>query len=244
MANLIIDAGNSFIKLYVIENNTIICKFIFEINEKFEIKKIDFLNEYTIYKCIISTVRNQFDENFLNFLESKFDVFFLSHSMKFPVKINYKIPETLGLDRIAAVVGASVILPNTNVLIIDAGTAITFDILNNNGEFLGGIISPGINTRFLALNKFTEKLPLISKCNQKNLLFGQTTEEAIICGVQNGIFYEVKSNINHFQEKFDDLYIIFTGGDALFFENLFKSCIFAEQNLIAIGLNKILELNA
>ena len=107
-----------------------------------------------------------------------------------------KTPGTLGHDRIAAVSGAAVMFPGTNVLVIDAGTAITYDILENGINYLGGTISPGIKTRFKALHTFTGKLPLLNINEGKQNLFGKTTEEAIVCGVQNGILYEVEGRNN------------------------------------------------
>jgi type III pantothenate kinase len=133
--------------------------------------------------------------------------------------------------------------PDKNVLVIDAGTAITYDILLKDKKYLGGNISPGILTRFKSLHTFTGKLPLLNINEKVRGLYGDTTESAITLGVQNGIIYEITGTIEAFKEKYDDLMVLFTGGDAFFFEKSLKFCIFVEPNLTAIGLNKILKLN-
>lgn len=164
--------------------------------------------------------------------------------LNIPILIKYTTPQTLGFDRIAGAVGATVICPNKNTMIIDAGTAITYDVVSAKSEFLGGNISPGMRIRFESLHNFTEKLPLLSSDSSCMATYGESTKEAIILGVQNGILYEIEGNIDAFSKDFSDLNVIFTGGDCFFFENKIKNCNFAEPNLVAIGLNEILENNA
>ncbi|NOR76346.1 MAG: type III pantothenate kinase, partial [Draconibacterium sp.] len=132
--------------------------------------------------------------------------------------------------------------PKNNVLIIDAGTAITYDILNDENQYLGGNISPGIDMRFKALNQFTDKLPLVSQKNY-NKLYGTSTENAIRAGVQNGVVFEVDKTIDIFNEFYNNLKVIITGGNAEFFEKKLKNSFFVHFNLIAMGLNRILEYN-
>ena len=133
--------------------------------------------------------------------------------------------------------------PSTNNLIFDFGTAITIDFINANNQYLGGNISPGLNTRFKALHHYTGKLPLIEK-NEHFEMTGKTTEEAIISGVQKGIVYEIEGYIREMQSSFANLNVIFTGGDAFFFEKKVKNSIFVEPMLVFFGLNRILEYNA
>ena len=129
-----------------------------------------------------------------------------------------------------------------NILIIDAGTAITYDILTAEGKYLGGNISPGLEMRFKALNQFTGKLPKIEKV-EFNKLYGQTTEQAIIAGVQNGFVFEVDSTITSFKEFYNNLKVIITGGDAEFFDKKLKNSFFVHFNLISLGLNRVLQHN-
>ncbi|MBT6766833.1 MAG: type III pantothenate kinase, partial [Prolixibacteraceae bacterium] len=154
----------------------------------------------------------------------------------------YDSKETLGKDRIAAAVGAFDLYPDSNVLIIDAGTAITYDIINEKNQYLGGNISPGLEMRFKALHHFTGKLPLV-KQNKFDKLYGNTTENAILAGVQNGLVFEVDKAIDTFKEFYNNLKVIITGGNAEFFDKKLKNSFFVHFNLIAMGLNRILEYN-
>ena len=148
----------------------------------------------------------------------------------------------MGKDRIAAMVGAFDLYPDTNVLVIDAGTAITYDLLNDKGRYLGGNISPGLEMRYKALHRFTDKLPLVNQGNMEQL-YGQTTEEAIRAGVQHGIVFEADKAIDTFKEFYNNLKVIITGGDAKFFDKKLKNSFFVHFNLTALGLNRILEHN-
>ncbi len=140
-------------------------------------------------------------------------------------------------------VAANYLKPNTNCLIIDAGTCITYEFVNANSEYLGGNISPGINMRIKALYTFTKKLPLVEPVEKANLL-GNDTKSAISSGVINGITFEMDGYINILKEKYPDLTIFLTGGDTFFFESTFKNRTFAVKNLLSIGLNRILNYNA
>lgn len=242
MLSLIIDAGNTFIKVKSFCKNKITAtgQFLTESEAKKFI--ISVKNELKIKTCIVSTVID-LDSNFIFFIKENFRTVFFSAELNLPIKLEYKTPSTLGKDRIAAVCGAYVLFPKYNSLIIDAGTAITYDLLEGGLIHVGGNISLGLQTRFKALNTFTGKLPLLEIKEKKQKLLGQTTEEAIRCGVQNGMIYEIDGCIDAFKSQYSDLKIIFTGGDCFFFEKLLKNRIFAEPNLTAIGLNKILELN-
>lgn len=160
-----------------------------------------------------------------------------------PVKNLYLSPETLGQDRLAAAVGAAVVLPGRNVLVVDFGTAITFDLVTAGGEYAGGNISPGVDMRFRALNHFTERLPLCSLSGVETLI-GNHTEQAIANGVANGVEFEVKGYMDRLKSEYDDLAVIFTGGGAEYFVEKFKNAIFANYDLVSIGLNRILNYNA
>lgn len=242
MYNLIIDAGNTIIKIRVLAKEELV--FSTNCNDwDSSLNQIKLLqNRFKISACILSNVREN-DVFFENYLTKNLKTIFFSHSLKLPITINYKSIDSLGKDRLAAVCGASELFPNKNSLIIDAGTAITYDILREGKFYDGGNISPGIKMRFKALHSFTKKLPLIELDINDNNFFGQNTEQAIRYGVQNGILSEIKVFIEEFKTKYSKPNIIFTGGDSFFFEKLFNFPIFAETNLTIIGLNKILKLN-
>ncbi|MDD3859288.1 MAG: type III pantothenate kinase [Bacteroidales bacterium] len=242
MFRLILDIGNTNVKLYIFYNNKIIQKEV--ITRDAEV--IAFLNncdfKEKISVCIVSKVR-EVSVDLGQYLSEKFSVVFLNSKLFLPYKMKYITPDTLGQDRIAAVAGASVLFPGSSVLVIDAGTAITYDFLLSGNIYCGGTISPGIGIRFRSLNTFTGKLPLLDIDMDKDLLFGQTTNDAIIGGVQNGVIHEVRGVIESYSKKYKDIVVILTGGYSFFFEKLLKNRIFAAPDLIAIGLNKILEIN-
>ena len=239
--NLVIDIGNTFFKIYIFEQN--------KISHFQKYKTIDYqkYHEYlSQIKCIkssiISSVAGISEEliKLIQQISQKYII--LNHTTPIPIVNLYKTPESLGKDRLAGIVGAYNIYNQQNVLAIDAGTAITFDFINQRGEYLGGNISPGVEMRFQALNHFTKNLPLLTQTDSFPY-FGTSTDEAIISGVQKGILFEIDAYIDDLRRKYDDLKIILTGGDTFFFEHKLKNTIFAEPNLVAIGLNRILQYN-
>ena len=194
-------------------------------------------------RVILSSVKPYSDE-LKQYLSENFEQFLeLDHQTEIPIGNLYQTPETLGKDRIAAAVGANELFPDQNLLVIDAGTAITFDLISEKNEFIGGNISPGLEMRFKALNQFTGSLPLLSRSNDFNEI-GQNTTEAIQAGVQNGIIYEIGQTIETFNRNYQNLQIIMTGGDSIFFDKKLNYTIFVNFNLTLIGLNRILEHNA
>jgi type III pantothenate kinase len=239
--NLVIDIGNTRTKFTIFNKDEIA---ITVPVDEFKAEHIDLLkNEHPqLTKSIISSVKDYSPELKIKLRES-FETFIeLDSETSLPIQNNYKTKETLGKDRIAAVVGANYLYPGTNLLIIDAGSAITYDFINEKGHYLGGNISPGINMRYSALNNYTGKLPLV--CQQEsNILYGNTTETAIRAGVQNGVIYEVEKTIDTFKEFYNKLEVIITGGDVKFFDKKLKNSFFVNFNLVGIGLNRILEYN-
>ncbi len=239
--NLVIDIGNTRTKFSVFNQGEVL---ITVPVDEFRPEHIEVLkNEHpSLNKVILSSVKG-YSPELKETLQNNFDIFIeLDHNTPIPLENKYNTKETLGNDRIAAVVGAFDLYPETNILVIDAGTAITYDILNNKSQYLGGNISPGIEMRFKALHHFTGKLPQVQAA-EMNKLFGTTTEEAILLGVQNGISYEVDKTIDNFKEFYSNLKVIITGGDANFFDKKLKNYFFVHFNLVALGLNCILEYN-
>ncbi|MCX6227476.1 MAG: type III pantothenate kinase [Bacteroidia bacterium] len=163
----------------------------------------------------------------------------LTHLLALPIEIGYETPETLGKDRIAAAAGAADLFPGHNVLAIDAGTALTIDLITDKGLFVGGNISPGMRMRFAALHQQTFSLPDIVPSEEVPLI-GKNTREAILAGVVNGLIYEIDNSINSLKNKYNDLHLIMTGGDARYLSGRLKNTIFVEENLVLTGLNAIL----
>ncbi|WKD86014.1 Type III pantothenate kinase [Polaribacter huanghezhanensis] len=238
--NLIIDIGNTRIKAAVFENDILLEVVIFDSDELFE--KVDFLtNKYTIDKGIISSVKN-ISRNVLDQLNKKVSFLVLDSATKVPFKNLYRTPKTLGVDRIALVANAVQKFNKKNVLIIDAGTCITYDFVNEHKEYLGGAISLGIEMRYKALNKYTSKLPLLEKNIPINFI-GKTTEENIYSGVNNGVLNEINGVIKQYERENSFLTLVLTGGDTYFLAKQLKSGIFANPNFVLEGLNTILIYN-
>jgi type III pantothenate kinase len=239
--NLVIDIGNTRSKLAVFKSDVMVdFKITENINELF-LRQIIF-DHPSIERCIISSVTEINDEIGNYIVDQKIPVVVLNAETSVPFKNNYLSKDTFGCDRIAAIAGACKLYPGKNVLIIDTGTAVTFDLKDRNEEYLGGNISPGLEMRFKALHHFTAKLPLLNG-EPSNSLIGKSTHEAIINGVQNGLVFEIEGYIDELLKKFPDLIVILTGGDVYFFENKLKKTIFVVSNLILTGLNTLLEYN-
>jgi type III pantothenate kinase len=239
--NLVVDIGNSRIKLAVFSKKELVDSWTVDelkIGRLEEIKKI----YPDLDKAILSSVSTA-DPQVVGYLKSEFNHFLeLNYLTPVPIKNQYKTPHTLGLDRLAAAIGASELLPGKDLLVIDAGTAVTFDLIESNGTFKGGNISPGLRSRFRALHTFTKKLPLIVETDEYPAI-GQTTEEAIRAGVINGMVFEMDGTIDLFRGDRPGLIPLLTGGDALFFERRLKNAIFVKLEITLIGLNRILEYN-
>lgn len=265
------------------------------------------LTKYPDIRCsILSSTRNEPETDAVDQLlrqrvgrHIRFDA-----SVPIPLKNTYGTPATLGSDRLAAAVGAAHHYNGRNLLVVDFGTAITIDAVTATGEYLGGNISPGAQTRFSALHHFTGRLPLLSLTSAghsttetehaatKNefspigsngttagkagaltdtghsssfaeaesgraqakhagaeptpiaaTLTGKNTAEAIMGGVVNGIIFELEGYIARYERKMNDLAVVFTGGDAIFFAEKLKNTIFANYDLTLVGLNRILNYN-
>ncbi|KGL61893.1 type III pantothenate kinase [Polaribacter sp. Hel1_85] len=238
--NLIIDVGNTRVKAAVFEKDTLVELVFFDKRRILsEIKKI--VKKYSISKGIMSNVASISDLK-LKKLQKIVQIRSISSSTKVPFKNLYKTPKTLGVDRIALVAGAVSQFLNKNVLVIDAGTCITFDFVNSKGEYLGGAISPGIKMRFNSLNYFTANLPLLEKEEVCNFI-GSSTKESMNSGIVNGVIQEIDGIINQYKKKYYDLTVVLTGGDTNFLSKQLKSSIFANQNFLLQGLNKILIFN-
>ena len=199
-----------------------------------------FIQNHKITSSILSTVKKNNAE--ISAIVKVYSPEVFSEKTPLPIINSYKTPLTLGKDRLAAVVGASVLHPGKDILVFDAGTCLTIDFINSNKEYIGGRISPGIKMRYSALHTFTDKLPLI-KSEKNVLVIGNDTKTSIISGVQQGILAEVKTIISEYKSQNTDTVFVFTGGDSFYFEKELKNSIFANPNLVLIGLNEILDYN-
>jgi type III pantothenate kinase len=235
--NLVIDQGNSSAKVEIFEEEKVV---FYQKYERFSVEEAEsLLREYDCRQAILSTVVDE-DELLTRYLSDKLEKWVcLTNETTIPIEILYETPKTLGRDRIAVCVGANYLMPDTNLLVIDVGTAITFDIVNSQNQYVGGNISLGIDMRRKALHTFTAKLPLIEVDDDAKMI-GTTTETAIESGIIHGIEGEINSFIAAVSEVYPNLNVFLTGGSAKCFEKRIKSKIFAERNLVHIGLNRIL----
>ena len=237
--NLVVDIGNTSIKLaiYGPQGKIAIRKFDILDEAAFD----NFLKEYDTEKVIVSSVR-KVPEKFSEYFKKRAKFFhFLSSQSKLPFPVDYETPETLGTDRIAAVAGAYKAFQNKNCLIIDAGSAITYDFMIY-GRFIGGNISPGISMRFRALNTFTDALPLVKEWDEFSFP-GVNTTDAIAAGVISGVIYEINEYIRTFEKKYKNTVIILTGGDGKFLNSKIIDKPVYMPDLVIDGLNFILEYN-
>jgi len=211
--NLIIDLGNTFVKIAVIANNEFLVK---------ESVKHRYANTRTeeiikshpkLKKAIIASVGKK-NETLVNLIEKDLELLELTSDTKLPFKNKYSTPKTLGIDRMALVSASVEQFYKNNVLIIDAGTCITYDFINTKNHYLGGAISPGIGLRYQALHNLTANLPLL-KAEYPVHITGDSTQESIHSGVIIGVLKEMDGVIDEYIEEYQDLTIILTGGDTL-----------------------------
>ncbi|WP_460217866.1 type III pantothenate kinase [Psychroserpens sp. MEBiC05023] len=240
--NLIVDVGNTYVKFAVYNQSKLKEKIVGELND-FQAIALDVLKEHpAINSAIVSSV-GRLKSSHVDVLKAEIEVIELSHQLKLPFKNLYATPTTLGVDRIALVSASVEQFPDHNVLIIDAGTCITYDFININNEYLGGAISPGIRLRYRTLNNLTANLPLLDTEMPKDIL-GDSTHNSIHSGVVIGVLKEIDGIIDEYVKKYSDLTVILTGGDAKFLSNQLKNSIFANSNFLLEGLNFILEYNS
>lgn len=238
---LAIDIGNSRTKLGYFDGKKLLQSFILENNapESFYNKTKDLPVEDAILASVNPKVESKIDLNKINF-----PILRLSHSLQLPFKIKYQTPKTLGLDRIAVVAAGQMLFPNTNVLLIDVGSCITYDFLTAAGNYCGGAIAPGVQMRLSAMHNHTGALPLINWDGISTpKLVGDSTNNSLLSGAINGTIAELKETINCYQTQYQKVKILLTGGDAIFFEKVLKNGIFADPNLVLKGLNEILIYN-
>jgi len=237
--NLCIDCGNSSTKIGLFDQINLIKEFTYE---NFVIDDaIKLIEENRIDSCIISSVVN--DLTIIKYLKKNIPFFIeLSEKTKLPIENRYSTPATLGKDRLAAIIGATFLKPECDILVIDAGTAITYDFIDSNLIYWGGNIAPGLSIRLRSLHEFTQKLPLVQPETESRFL-GDSTKSAILSGAVYGIVFEIEGYINELKIKYPQLSVFLTGGSTFYFDNKLKSAIFAEKNLVLIGLNRILHYN-
>lgn len=241
--NLIIDIGNTRAKLAVFQNNEIIKTEVCYKEELVLLKKNIQKNIPGINHGILANVAKPQSGFKGALLGLKGKTIKLSHKTPLPFSNKYETPETLGLDRMAIAAAAVSEFSGKNILVIDAGTSITYDLITSNKEYLGGGISPGLNMRYRAMNNFTANLPLLRANNEELPAIGQNTIQGMRLGVKQGLTYELNGFIDRYKGQFNNLTVILTGGDCDILSKSLKNSIFVAKNFLLTGLNSILEHN-
>lgn len=237
--NLIIDIGNTRVKAALFKENQLFELRIFESVSEL-LSDLSFIKQ--AQNAIIGSVVDDLTL-FYSALDSIIPTLIFTHQTKIPLLNLYHSASTLGSDRLAAAVGANMLYPSKDVLVIDAGTCIKYNFTNSQNEYLGGAISPGIQMRLNALEHFTSKLPLIELDENFDELIGRNTQGSILSGVLNGSLAEIDGLINDYKIQFPEIICILTGGNTEFLAKRLKNSIFTHQNLVLKGLNDILNYN-
>lgn len=237
--NIAVDIGNTRIKSGdFVEDELTTIEYWDSLIELYSAKK-DNANFWTF--CSVRGDKYEIDQVF-----QETDHLFLDHHTPLPISLNYETPETLGMDRVAALIGAQSLFPNEALMVIDVGTCNTYDILDATGVFRGGVIAPGFKMRMRSMSQFTKALPDIRDEweDLSNEYLGRSTRECLKSGSFNATILEMEGFIGYFKQEFGNLTILMTGGDASYFESKVKGPIFARSNLVLRGLNRIMHFNA
>lgn len=236
--NLVIDIGNTNAKYAVFKGGELINASVFSDRSIEQLKH--YISQYSQIKAAIFCSVSGNDKTIADFLRQQYKCFIeFTNQTAIPLKIYYKTLETLGSDRLAAAIGAVNLFPEKNILVVNMGSCITYEIITEKGEYMGGKISPGAQMRLKALHQFTAKLPLLELTAIDNEV-GQSTSESILSGVIKGIIYEIEGTIDTISKSYDKLQIVVSGGDAGFFAKAIKKPIFVEPFLVLKGLNAVL----
>ncbi len=242
---LVLDFGNTLKKFALFDGNGLVkLESLSSGEEDLEEFTRDFLRNFSISKprsVILSSVVN-YPEGFDRYLASNFSLLKFNHHTPLPFKMGYQSPETLGRDRMAVAAAASTLFRGKNVLAIVAGSCLTYDFVDKDSVYHGGAISPGMQIRFKALHNFTDQLPLLEGRKVVDLI-GTSTEESILSGVMNGMRAEIDATIGRYDAIYENLTVILSGGDLIYFDKSLKNNIFAIPNLVLTGLNIILDFN-
>lgn len=238
--NLVIDIGNSVVKLSVFDGDKLI-ELVREGDGGLALLPA-LCARHACSAAIVSTVR-ALDEEDIGLIQSlRIPVLWMNPRTPAPIENGYETPETLGCDRLAAVVGAKTLFPGRDLLVIDAGTCITYDWADAHGHYWGGNISPGVQMRFTALHRFTDRLPMIN-VDGRVLPIGRDTETAIRSGVLTGVRYELRGYIDDMCRLHPGLQVVLTGGDAMRLTEGLDKTVFVDPILVLRGLNSILQEN-
>lgn len=237
--NLVIDQGNSAAKVAVFSDKELVDHWRYETLTESDLRRV--AHSFAIDSAIYCSVANH-GEDVIVVLRSMVEkVYELTSLLPLPVKVAYTTPSTLGRDRLAAVSGARMKFPSRDMLVVDAGTAVTYDVLYADGTFAGGNIAPGLWMRAEALHQMTKRLPLVDvESHGEVAMWGTDTEDAIRSGVVRGVAGEV----GYYRSLLSpEAGVVLTGGDASRIAPLLDFPVTVDETLVLTGLNSILLYN-
>jgi|LakMenEpi03Aug12_release.lakeMendotaPanAssembly.Ray.scaffolds.fasta_scaffold44511_4 type III pantothenate kinase len=239
MKNLVIDAGNTRIKVAMFIGHELHSVMVF--NPAMPEEFVAWCKSFAPQKILLSDVGGKAIEKIGAYLPSV-PFFQLSAQLNLPFENLYASKQTLGADRMALVAGGIHFFPGKELLIIDAGTCVTYDVLGSNQKYLGGNITPGLQMRLQAMHTFTGKLPL-PDFERPTEVLGTNTQSCLLSGAYFGLVGEIEYFIAHYANQKPNLKVLLTGGDAQTLAKSLKSSIFVHEHLLLYGLNKILSIN-
>ena len=236
--NLTIDIGNTHTKLGFFDSLKLKTVLKFSITETIPWQSI--LDTHKITHSILCQVGNI--QSDLKMLYNNTQCVEVNHNLKLPFTSDYDPFTNLGIDRVVGLAAAAYLFPRENVLIIDAGTCITYDFITAKAHHTGGVISPGLMMRYQAMHRFTNQLPKL-EIQQPSYFPPTNTNQAMHHGVITSVIAEIEAIISRFETSISTFRIILTGGDAGFLSKRVKNGILADENFLAVGLNILLETN-
>ena len=239
MTALVLDIGNQRIKAGIFQDDHLLLVETFPVGD---VKEILNLGDRYSPESVIMSSTSVLEQEMAKAWNKLSTVMILDHTLPLPIRNDYATPKTLGKDRLAGAVAAAAKFPGEPVLVVDAGTCVTYDLVDAENSFKGGYITPGLRMRFQAMHDFTARLPRVEPAERINL-YGRTTEDAMRSGTTAGLVEEVRGLIRRFRRSFPGLHVILTGGDGFFLSKQLKSEIFMEPNLVLEGLHRILRFN-
>ena len=234
-----LDFGNTRRKVGIFEGDQLDKTVVLDSNDVQELKELVSLHKPQ--QSILSSVILH-DPELETFLKEETSFHRLSHQSRLPFTVPVGKPETMGTDRLAIAAASVHLFPGQNNLAIGLGSCITFNFINQDHEFLGGSISPGMEMRFRAMHEFTAKLPLATA--EWNVpLIGYDTKTNLQTGVVLGMAKEIDGLIEAYSGRYGNFNALLTGGDIGIFQPHLKNKIFADPDLIFKGLYAISQIN-
>ncbi len=235
--NLTIDQGNSAAKVTLWEGDAMRSHTLIRDLSDEAIDSI--VRDFSPAAAIYCTVADKGDSVMTRLDRHGVKVMELTASTPLPITVDYRTPDTLGRDRVAAAVGAWALAPGRDLLIADLGTAVTYDVVTADGRYIGGNIAPGLRMRLEALNRFTARLPLVD-CEGDTPLWGYSTDSALRSGAVIGVIGE----LTYYRRRLPaEAMAILTGGDSELIAPKLGFEALTRPHLVGEGLNRILRYN-